>query len=223
MEIKLVHILTEIDTGREINSIASLSPMSNYGINYIQQINQRYTGNAWIDPPAISKTPYTNHGSGHYGAFQSFKKAILDNFTEETEALVICECDCILETDIDNFSKIIREAVDLCNRESVDFVSFGSRYINGFLQSPIIEEDKERFGNFYITNKTILAHCIMIPKRSREFILGQFNSISWDSPDIWFNEAFWMGNRNRFAILWERAARQHEGVSLIDNIWKESQ
>ena len=41
--------------------------------------------------------------------------------------------------------------------------------------------------------------------------------------DIWFNEIFWGGNRNRFGIVKERLAYQHEGISLIDNYWKDSQ
>ncbi len=220
MSIKLVHILTEPETERERNSISSLSPLSEFGINYIQQVNERYVGDAWIDPPAITKSPYTNHGAGHYGAFQSFKKAILDNFTEDTEALILCECDCILEVKREHFYRLVHEAIDLCNDQSVDFVSFGSRFVNDILQSPVMEEGH---GSFYITNKTILAHCVMLPARSREFIINQLENLSWDSPDIWFNEAFWRGGKNRFAILWERAAFQHSGYSLIDNVWKESQ
>ena len=43
-KIKLVHILTETDTPREIASVDSVSQVSNYGVEYIQQINVRYKG-----------------------------------------------------------------------------------------------------------------------------------------------------------------------------------
>jgi hypothetical protein len=38
MKIRLVHILTEPDTERELKSIASLSPLGDMGIEYIQQV-----------------------------------------------------------------------------------------------------------------------------------------------------------------------------------------
>ena len=76
-KIKLVHILTEIDTPREKSSIDSVSQVSNYGVEYIQQINVRYKGDDWQLTPPVSQSGSTNHGPGHYGAFQSFKKAML--------------------------------------------------------------------------------------------------------------------------------------------------
>ena len=96
MKIKLVHILTEPNIKREVESINSLSPLGQTGIDYIQQINQRYVGDAWKEFPAISQNKNTKHGPGHYGAFHSFKKAIEENFSPEIDALVLCECDCVL-------------------------------------------------------------------------------------------------------------------------------
>jgi len=78
-KIRLVHILTETDTPREQASIASLSPLSNMGLEYVQQVNQRYSGEDWKLSKALTQSEYTNHGPGHYGAFQSFKKAIKEN------------------------------------------------------------------------------------------------------------------------------------------------
>jgi hypothetical protein len=222
MKIKLVHILTEVDTLREIASINSLSPLSEVGIDYIQQINVRYSGEDWKETPAITQNEFTNHGPGHYGAFQSFKKAMIENFSEDLDALVLCECDCVLSVGVDEFTVILKEGIEFCNNFSVDYLSLGSRYVNGILQSPVIEEPNE-YEKFYLTNKIILAHCIVLPARTREYILESLEKFSWDSPDIWFNEIFWNGNRNRFGIVKERLAYQHEGISLIDNYWKDSQ
>ncbi len=219
---KLVHILTEVDTERETSSINSLSPLSELGINYIQQINSRYTGEDWRLKPAVSQSEWTNHGPGHYGAFQSFKKAMLDNFTDDIDALILCECDCVLECTPDFFVQKLEEGIDFCERKDIGYLSLGSRFVNGFLQSPVIEEEPEN-TNFYVTNKIILAHCVVLPQRSRDFILNALAKYSWDSPDIWFNEVFWREGVSRFAIIKDRLARQHEGFSLIDNHWKESQ
>jgi len=220
--IKLVHILTEIDAQREIASVESVSGVSEYGVDYIKQVNTRYKGDGWKNTPAISQSQFTNHGPGHFGAFQSFKKAIIDNFTPDVDALVLCECDCIIETSLDFFVKKLSDGIDFCNRYQIEYLSLGSRFVNGFLQSPVIEEI-ESYPDFYVTNKIILAHCLVLPQRSRQFLLEALNKYSWDSPDIWFNEVYWREGRSKFGIIKERLARQHEGLSLIDNVWKESQ
>lgn len=222
MNIKLVHILTEIDTEREKESIKSLLPLGQLGINYIQQINKRYSGEDWKKIPAATQSPFTNHGPGHYGAFQSFKKAILDNFSDDLDALVLCECDCVLVCTPEDFVQSLKKGLDFVEKKEAYYLSLGSRYVNGHLQSPYIEFDQED-PDFYITNKIILAHCVVIPRKSREIILEALEKVSWDSPDIWFNEAFWSSGYSRFAIIKERLAVQHEGFSLIDNVWKESQ
>lgn len=221
-KIKLVHILTEIDTAREKSSIASVSQVSNYGVEYIQQINVRYKGDDWKLTPAISQSEFTNHGPGHYGAFQSFKKAMLENFTEDLDALVLCECDCIIESPIDFFVDKLKRGISFCKDNEVEYLSLGSRYVNGFLQSPELDEAWD-YPDFYITNKIILAHCVVLPQASRNFIFEALEKYSWDSPDVWFNEIFWREDRSRFGIIKERLAHQHEGISLIDNVWKDSQ
>jgi hypothetical protein len=222
MKIKLVHILTEPNTKREAESIDSLSPLGQMGIEYIQQINQRYVGDAWKEVPAISQNPNTNHGPGHYGAFQSFKKAIEENFSSEIDALVLCECDCVLTCSHEEFHESLQRGIQFAEQNQIPYLSLGSRYVNEFLQSPETGMDPE-FPDFYITNKIILAHCVVLPQLSRQTVLENLKTFSWDSPDLWFNESFWRSGLTRFGIIKERLARQYEGVSLIDNVWKESQ
>ena len=116
----------------------------------------------------------------------------------------------------------LRRGIDFCKDNGLKYLSLGSRFVNGVLQSPETGSDAN-FPDFYVTNKVILAHCIVLPASSRDLILGAIDKFSWDSPDIWFNEALWRSGVNRFGIVKERLARQHEGISLIDNVWKESQ
>lgn len=221
-KIKLVHILTEIETVREQASISSVSKVSDYNVEYLQQINKRYLGEDWKLAPAISQNVYTKHGPGHYGAFQSFKKAIINNFSPDIDALVLCECDCIIEVPVDIFMQKLNAGIDFCNQYDLKYLSLGSRFVGQFLQSPVLEEYDD-YPDFCATNKIILAHCIVLPQSARELILQALEKYSWDSPDLWFNEIFWAEGISRFGIIKERLAYQHEGISLIDNIWKESQ
>jgi len=218
MNIKLVHILTEPDDVRETASIRSLAPLgARAGIEYIMQTNKRYVGNAWKDPVAITFSEAINHGPGHYGAFQSFKKAIQNNFTDDIDALMLCECDCILETDYLTFTEKLEEAIGFASANDLAYLSLGDTHVGTFLQSPVLGFD-DNYPDFYITNKIILAHCIILPQSSRNVLLEAFDKLSWDSPDIWFNEAFWTMDNRKFGIIKDKLASQHEGHSLIDDI-----
>jgi hypothetical protein len=221
-KIRLVHILTETEHTREKASIASLSPLSNFGLEYVQQINQRYFGGDWKSTKALCQNEFTNHGPGHYGAFQSFKKAMLENFNEDLDALILCECDCVLEVTPEDFMKTVTRAIEFCNKHGIRYFSLGTRFALGVLQSPVFETDPD-FPEFYFTNKIILAHCLILHRCGREFYLDRLGENNWDSPDLWFNEINWLHGNSRFGISFERSAFQHEGHSLIDNCWKDSQ
>jgi|688.fasta_scaffold40935_6 hypothetical protein len=221
MNIKLVHILTEIESTREKNSILSLSPLGNLGIEYKQQINPRYLGEDWKIRPAITQSEHTNHGPGHYGAYQSFKQAFLDNFTDDLDALIVCECDCVLTCSPEEFVEKVKEGIEFSEKHNLSHFSLGSNYCNGFLQSSFKEVYDE--SSFYVTDKIIMAHCLVFPKKTKRVLFESLEKFSWDTPDIWFNEIFWRNGLNRFGILKEKVTIQHEGMSLIDNHWKHSQ
>lgn len=219
MNIKLVHLLTETDSEREIKSIESLSSLKNHGIEYVQHINQRYTGDAHLSHRPVY---VGNHTAGHYGAFQSFRKAIEQEFDDSLDAILICECDCILSVSHCRFAELAREAVSVCREHLINYVSFGSPVANGILCSPMIE-GHPAYGSFYLTDKIILTHCIMLPRHSREYVLRQLRSNTWDAVDIWLNWAFRSATLlppKRFAITRTPAAHQHEGKSLLDGVWK---
>jgi hypothetical protein len=219
MKIKLVHILTETSHEREIESMKSLAPLGEMGIEYIPQINERYVGDAYKHHLPVY---HGNHGPGHYGSFQSFKKAVLENFTEDVDAFVLCECDCVLKVDQSVFVDLVKEANKLCKENLINYVSFGSAYIGETLQSPVFD-DSRQYGSFYLTDKIIMTHCIMFPRHSREYLINHLDRMTWDALDIWLNFIFRTATNpppKRFLILREPVAIQYEGISLLDNVWK---
>lgn len=207
-KVKAVHLLIDTDSEREIKSINSMSRVSPM-IDYIQNINVRYDGNGWKLIKPISD--WDNHGPGHYGAFTSFKNAIENHFTDDLDGFMIFEADCVLEIDVDEFVNLVNLALDFCEKYNMDYFSFGDRFVNGILQSPEVKsfDDYERFIE---THKIILAHCILIPKRTRKKLLDSLNNLPWDSPDIWFDEVF-----NKKGIIKYPVTQQYTGMSMIDN------
>ncbi len=222
MKIRLAHLLTDTEAEREKKSNESLSPLSGHGIEYIQHINQRYRGENHLYHKPVYEG---NHTAGHYGAFLSFRKAVTQGFTEDLDGFMICECDCVISCEPDRFADLAREAADVCRKNLINYVSFGSPIANGTLWSPAIETDS-RYGSFYLTDKIILTHCIFFPRHSREFLLYHLETMTWDALDIWLNYIFRSSTNpppKRFGILRHPIASQHEGTSLLDNVWKERQ
>lgn len=216
MKIRLVHLLTDISAEREKASIASLSPLADHGIEYVQHINEIYRGDGHIENRPI----YTgNHGPGHYGLFQSFKKAIEQEFAEDIDGIIICECDCIITIPHSTFAEMAREAVTVCREHLINYVSFGSHSsADGIVWSPVIE-DHPNYRSFFLTDKIIMTHCIMFPRHSREYLLRQLGTGTWDGLDIWLNWAFRTATQlppKRFAVSRETVTYQHEGMSIIE-------
>ena len=220
-KVRLVHILTDIESEREKVSIAHMSKVSGFGIEYVSQVNEIYDGDEWLDIPPLPGGS-TDYKKGHYGAFQSFKRAFLEQYTPDLDALVMCECDCILSIDTQKFATLVDRAIDFCNKHNKKYFSFGDTHVDGNIQSIVYGLDDE-FPEFQITTKTILAHCILIPRHALDFFTQAFNTLSWESPDIWFNEAIWRSGESSHAIMKKPVAFQHSGFSLIDRVWKKLQ
>jgi autotransporter strand-loop-strand O-heptosyltransferase len=210
--IKAAHILVDITSEREKKSIESMSIVQN-DITYIQCINKKYAGEEWKKNVPING--WRNHGEGHYGAFQSFKKAILENFTEDTDALLLFEADCVLEVDKDFFLKNVRQAIIFCEKHDLPYFSFGPRVVNNHIESIELKKDFE-YPDFIVTNNIIEAHCVLITKKYRNYIFDCLNN-SWDSPDLWFNKIF---EKYNMGITLNQLAYQTLGLSMIDNCIK---
>lgn len=221
MNIRISHLLTETSHEREKMSIESLSPLAGYGFDYRQHINERYSGDAHL---RFRPTKPGNHGPGHYGGFQSFKKAMEQDFTEDLDAYIVCECDCVLSVSHERFAELAREAASVCREHLINYVTFGSttNSQNGYVWSNVIE-DHSNYGSFFLTDHIILAHCVLFPRHSREYLLRQLSTGAWDAVDLWVNWAFRDTTRiplNRFAACRQPVAYQHEGMSLLDGVWK---
>jgi autotransporter strand-loop-strand O-heptosyltransferase len=207
--IKLVHLLTRPDDEREVASVKSLEPLRKWGVDYKQHINEPET------QYPQDNTPITNHiikKPGYYGAYKAFRRAIEEEFTEDIDYLMICECDCILTIPHKKFIDKLHNICDrVINKYEISYFSFGATGNGDIVWSENIQHlDNDTF----LTNKIILAHCILFPKNIRKWLLQRTKDVGWDSPDIWLNYVF---ENKRKAIIREPLAVQHEGMSLIDN------
>lgn len=214
-KLKLVHILNSLDGERETKSINSLSELKNYGVSYIQQLTPLYEGDNWYLVPPLTNYP---HNKGHYGLYESFKKAIKDNFTDDIDALIICECDCILDIPYDCFQYEMEKTLNFCNKNNIYQFSWGGIFVDNIQQGEVYKVD-DVYPNYCIVNKIIMAHFTILTKQSRNFYLSKIDNIGWDSADIWLNELIYSEfvDPGKQATVFNRLAYQCEGMSLLEN------
>lgn len=227
-KIKLVHIQTTINDEREKRSRESISQVEKYGIEYILHTNEPYKDlppqNNCIRPQCVSmelfdedrvKSLGTALTPAHYGCYEAFKYAILNEF-DDCDFLIVCEGDCIIEVDIERFCNIAFEVATLCEDNNVGFFSFGDTHTleHGWLQSKVVQEIPNQ-DLMFITDHIIGIQSIMFPKHVRKWLKESFRLHKWDAADIFLNTIFKKSNY-KMGILKKRLTTQANGYSLID-------
>ena len=227
-KIKLVHIQTTLNDEREKASRDSLIDVVNHGWEYKLQLNQPYkslppsynclrpscVSMELFDEPTIQRLG-TALTPAHYGCYQAFRDAILSEF-HSCDFLIVCEGDCIIETDIHNFIRKVEECAHLLGPNNIEFMSFGDKDTleHGWPQSPVIKDVND---DMYVTNHLIGLQCIMFPAHVAPWLKETLRMHKWDAADMYFNSIF---AGNKMGIVKKRLTTQADGFSLIDNMQK---
>jgi FkbM family methyltransferase len=214
MNLKLIHILNSLDGEREKKSIGSLSKLKNY-LDYIQQVTPLYKGEKWKLPTASG---LVHKGAAHYGLYESYKKAIKENFSDDLDALIICECDSVLDISHETFLSEMKKTLDFCNKHEIFQFSWGGITVDGVKQGKTHLKIDEKYPNFYIVDKIIETHFIILTKQSRDFYLNKIEKIRWDTADIWLNHLIYseFTETGKQGNVFNSLASQCDGQSLLD-------
>jgi hypothetical protein len=232
-KIRLVHIQTTKNDEREQESRKSLERVKDYGWDYILHTNTPYGS---VPPDYNCIRPYCVSGElfdeskvaqlgtaltpAHYGCYEAFKNAILSEFTENVDFLIVCEGDCIIEVEIQKFIETVEKSCPIIQDNKICSMSFGDTVTleHGWLQSKVVEEIPNQ-DFMFITDHIIGLQCIMFPQFIRGYLKEQLRTHKWDASDLYFNIV--MGASGyKFGILKERITTQADGFSLIDNTYK---
>jgi hypothetical protein len=232
-KIKIVHIQVTKDDERQEKSRKSLERVADFGWEYVLHTNLPYTDLPpkfnCIRPDCVSMDLFNDDEvrrlgtaltPSHYGCYESFKNAILSEFTNDIDFLMVCEGDCIIEVPIDVFVGKVEQSCQIIDENNIGYMSFGDKDTleHGWLQSPVVEEIPNQ-DFMYITNHIIGLQSIMFPKKVSKYLKEQLRSHAWDAADMYFNII--MGASGyKFAIVKERLTTQVDGFSLIDNTVK---
>jgi FkbM family methyltransferase len=226
LKIKLVHLQTNLNDDREVASRKSLEPLKDVGIDYVLHTNELYKS---LPPIHTSKRPTDvsiekinsdSLTSAHYGCFESFKLGILSEFDDDLDYLILCEGDCLLETNSHNFIKTIETLDPLLKKENIDYFSFGDTKAldTGILQSNLIYKPENQ-DICYVTDKIIGLQCIMFSKKIKKVLFEYLRTAKWDAADIYFNIFCWEKGV-KSGILYNRLTTQCDGYSFLDKTYK---
>lgn len=229
--IKIVHLQTTINDEREQNSRTQLMEVGNYGWGYHLHANVPYTDlppkfncqrpqcvhHELFDEPTVQRLG-TAITPAHYGCYEAFKNAILSEFDDDIDYLMVCEGDCKLELSTEQFVQEVENILNSTQNHNIGIFSFGDANTleHGWPQSPLIEEMNDKS---YITNHIIGLQCIVFPKRVKEWLKNKARTYPWDAADMYFNSIF-KNSPYKMAIVKKRLTSQFDGYSLIDRTEK---
>jgi len=212
-KIKAVHLLLKEDD-RKAESILELEKLKDFGIEYVQHINKRY-----IEKPPKTMCArsldvgrigaYSLRGP-HYGNYLSFKKAILTEFTEDVDFLIVFESDCKLNVSMQEFVDKIYQSCDIIINKGIYYMSFGDN--RNLRTGEMVSDNHGEINDWmYITNKIIGIQSIMFPKFAYNFIKRAYDTTLWDVSDLMFNDMF----KFKTKAIAPRLTTQIEGISTI--------
>jgi len=197
----LVHLLSCPEHEREQGSVASLEPLNELGIQYIQHINPPYEG----EFPIHDLLPEAHRKSSSFGCFSAHKKAFMEEFSDDVDLLLICEGDCVLRVSHKRFlDAVIRFGAMMCSKNII------CMSIGGFGYD---EKGNDSVEGIYLSQIITGCQCMLFSKEGEKIMRNMFETLPWCAYDIWLGWA--LGRKNLLAVSERRLTTQIPGPSLL--------
>ena len=215
-KVEIKHLMTKPNHSREILSSTSLKQLERFGIKYTPIVNEVYKGLPPADfcrrPHHIAEKP-GDFGNGlgpitgpHYGCFMAHRGAI-ESMNDDYDYTLIFEADAFIQSNLEEFAKVIYRACFVSERDDVYQISFGANNSG----------HKRDVDDYFVqtANNQDLAHCYLVPNRTKQWWVDRFNDEPWDGWDIWMNICFGNHPQKRYTTV-KNHCKQSDGFSLID-------
>lgn len=165
---------------------------------YVEYPEQAPLNGAWLS-------------SGHYGAFKSHQNAILNEFNEDIDGLLIVEGDVISDLSPVEFSDKIYRGLKFTEDNNGSFITFANVVFGdgSNAQNEIIS-----FGEWDKLQHFLCCNCYLITKKERKNIQNKLLDAKWMAFDMWL---YWNYDK-RVPIFRSHKAISYEvsGFSMID-------
>jgi len=213
LEISAYHMLTDIDSEREVESQISLSKLEKFGIKYKALINKRWTELPPSDnceyPEKISMEPGGKLTPGHYGCYLAHKDAFYKGVSDNCDYILMFECDAVIDVNTEDFIKKIKLACDILNKTDLMMFSFG--FHNGV---HIIDKNEV----YWTVDRFYGAHAYLIPRKSFGIFDNMYRNSKWNVTDLLFSERL---NQYKIGIFENPPTKQASGWSILDKVYNE--
>ena len=206
-----LHILTDIDTEREIKSMQSLTKLTDYNIKYKPIISKRYTilppSDTCQYPEKISMEPGNTLTPSHYGCYLGHRNAFEEGIKINPNYLIIFECDAVISVSYSEFINKMEFTYNKTIEDDLLMFSFGFHN-----NTNIIEKKKD----YWIVDRFYGAHAYLIPQKSYNIIKQMYNNSKWNVTDLLFAENL---NKYKIGIFEKPLTKQTAGYSILDKIY----
>ena len=224
-KIKIVHLLMKPLDGpygdKQRASMKAFDGVKQYVHSYTQQFSFPYSDEIPVencaDPSCITPKPEDSKrpwlSKGHYGAYLSHKRAVLEEFSDDIDALVVVEGDVVFNMEPADFAFRLHEALEFSEQHDGSLFTFG---IVGYGQGSEASKSDTAInvGKYKKIDHFVCAHCYMITKKEKSQIQEKLRTEKWHAWDIWL---YWNYDK-RVPIFATHApiVYEPEGFSMID-------
>lgn len=234
IKVKIVHLLLDPNYQADLTdeqwesimykqnkSIECFTSISKYFYKYTQQYSKinrvELNEDNCADPTILTNSKNPTHSPyisyGHYGAYMSHKNAIINEFSDDIDALIIVEGDVIITTTIEEFVNKIIKGVEYCIENDGSFITFGE--VKYGIRNPNPKNEEIILGDYKKIPHFLCCHTYAIMKKEKTNIQNKLNTTKWHAFDIWL---FWnYDNKVNIFSLKEPIVGEPQGFSSIEN------
>jgi glycosyltransferase involved in cell wall biosynthesis/GR25 family glycosyltransferase involved in LPS biosynthesis len=209
-KITIMHILTDIDTEREVRSMQSLTKLTDYGFDYQIVVSKRYTelppAENCAYPEIISMEPGGKLTPAHYGCYLGHRKAFEMGLETDSDYLFISECDTIIDIPYEDFVDKVKFAAKKIDEDNLAIFSFGYHH----------NDTVGDMGDYYLTQNITGLHGYLISKKQYHFISDMYKNSKWNVADLFFANNL-VGKK--VGIFKELTTKQAGGFSILEKTY----
>jgi hypothetical protein len=228
-KIKIVHLLMSPMNGpyeeKQRLSTRCFDGIKQYVKSYTQQFSfpnrTELPVDTCADPFYVREAPAEDGvwlSYGHYGAYSAHKRAILEEFSEDLDALIVVEGDVVFDISPADMASRFHRACIFAEEHDGSIVTFGNvGYGRGSEAS--VRDTSIPMGDYTKIDHFVSAHCYMITKKERASIQHKLLTEKWHAWDIWL---YWNYDKKANIFKTDKPlVYEPEGFSMIDLKTKE--
>jgi hypothetical protein len=233
LNIKLVHILLDPNEPKDIpleswkstvnKQLQSRNCWSNIKhkfTNYVPRFNvlnrEELPADNCLDPDIINPSKELIHeppvlSYGHYGCYKSNKDAIIEEFDDDMDLMILIGGDVVTDLSPDEFYDKVMEAYELGIAHNADMINFNEPV---YLSGGEWWNDSISMGNWVKVPHFMIGDVILIFRSFRDRLINDLKTRGWHSFDLWM--AWTYSNKAVQFTANKNLAYQVEGYSVLD-------